>query len=60
MLALLPAADAPLAARLAIPFACALAALTLHVNSDQLPPSTLYVAASLGTLAGLGQPVDVG
>ena len=50
MLALLPASDAPLAARLAIPFACALAALTLHVNSDELPPSTLHVAASLGTL----------
>src|SRR6185295_8627231 len=50
LLALLPASDAPLAARLAIPFACALAAVTLHVNSDELPPSTLHVAASLGTL----------
>ena len=50
VLALLPASDAPLAARLAIPLACALAAVTLHVNSDELPPSTLHVATSLGTL----------
>jgi diguanylate cyclase (GGDEF)-like protein len=50
VLALLPGADAPALARLAIPLACALAALTLHGNSDLLQPSTLYAAATLGTL----------
>ena len=50
VLALLPGADAPLWARLGIPVACALAALALKVNSDRLGPSTLYAAATLGTL----------
>jgi diguanylate cyclase (GGDEF)-like protein len=50
LLALLPGADAPALARFAIPFACALAALGLRVYSDRLGPSTLYVAATLGTL----------
>jgi diguanylate cyclase (GGDEF)-like protein len=50
VLAVLPSSDAPALARFAIPIACALAALTLHLKSDQLRPSTLYVAAALGTL----------
>jgi two-component system cell cycle response regulator len=50
VLALLPGTDAPALARFAIPVACALAALALHLNSDRLRPSTLYAAATLGTL----------
>jgi diguanylate cyclase (GGDEF)-like protein len=50
VLALLPGSDTPALARLAIPVACALAALALRVNSDRLEPSTLYCAATLGTL----------
>jgi two-component system cell cycle response regulator len=50
LLALLPGADAPALARFAIPAACALVALALHLNSDQLRSSTLYAAATLGTL----------
>jgi len=50
VLALLPGTDAPALARFAIPAACALAALALHLNSDRLRPSTLYAAATLGTL----------
>jgi diguanylate cyclase (GGDEF)-like protein len=50
LVAVLPGSDAPTWARLAIPLACALAALALHVNSNKLQPSTLYVAATLGTL----------
>jgi two-component system cell cycle response regulator len=50
ILALLPGADAPALARFALPVACALAAIALHLNSDQLKPSTLYAAATLGTL----------
>jgi diguanylate cyclase (GGDEF)-like protein len=50
ILALLPGADAPAVARFAIPAACALAAVVLHLNSDTLKPTTLYAAASLGTL----------
>jgi diguanylate cyclase (GGDEF)-like protein len=49
VLALLPAADAPALGRFAIPAACLLAALALHINSEHLPPSTLYAAAALGT-----------
>jgi two-component system, cell cycle response regulator len=50
VLAVLPGADAPVLARLGIPVACALAALALKVNSDRIGPSTLYAAATLGTL----------
>ena len=50
VLALLPGSDTPAIARFAIPAACALAALALHVNSHELRPSTLYAAATLGTL----------
>ena len=50
VLALLSSADAPALARFAIPVACALAALALRVNADRLSPSTLYFAATLGTL----------
>ena len=50
ILALLPGADAPALARFALPAACALAAVALHLNSGQLKPSTLYAAATLGTL----------
>ena len=50
IVALLPGADAPAAVRFALPAACVLAALALHLNSDQLKPSTLYAAATLGTL----------
>src|SRR5215217_8756200 len=50
LLALLPDADAPVLARVAIPLACALAAIALGVKSDRLGPSTLYAAATLGTL----------
>jgi hypothetical protein len=50
VLAVLPGADAPALARLAIPLACALAALALKVNSDRIGPSVLYIAATLGTL----------
>jgi two-component system cell cycle response regulator len=50
ILALLPGADAPAAARFALPAACVLAAVALHLNSDELKPSTLYAAATLGTL----------
>src|SRR4051812_5985913 len=50
ILALLPGADAPAAARFALPAACALAALALHLHSDELKPSSLYAAATLGTL----------
>jgi diguanylate cyclase (GGDEF)-like protein len=50
ILALLPGVDAPAAARFALPAACALAAVALHMNSDELKPSTLYAAATLGTL----------
>jgi diguanylate cyclase (GGDEF)-like protein/putative nucleotidyltransferase with HDIG domain len=50
VLALLPGADAPVLARLGIPVACAMAALALKVNCDRLGPSTLYAAATLGTL----------
>jgi diguanylate cyclase (GGDEF)-like protein len=49
VLALLPGTDAPAVARFAIPAACLLAALALHINSDQLRPPTLYAAATLGT-----------
>ena len=49
-LALLSSGDAPALARFAIPVACALAALALRVNADRLSPSTLYFAATLGTL----------
>jgi diguanylate cyclase (GGDEF)-like protein len=49
VLALLPGADAPAVARFAIPAGCLLAALALHIHSDQLQPSTLYAAATLGT-----------
>jgi diguanylate cyclase (GGDEF)-like protein len=50
VLAVLPGADAPALERFAIPVACALAALALHQNSDDLKPPTLYAAATLGTL----------
>ena len=50
VLALLSSGDAPAVARFAIPAACALAALALGVNADRLQPSTLYCAATLGTL----------
>jgi len=50
VLAVLPGSDTPALARLAIPVACALAALALRVNADRLEPSTLYFAATLGTL----------
>jgi diguanylate cyclase (GGDEF)-like protein/putative nucleotidyltransferase with HDIG domain len=50
VLAALPGSDAPTLARFAIPFACALAALGLHFNSDQARPLSLYAAATLGTL----------
>jgi diguanylate cyclase (GGDEF)-like protein/putative nucleotidyltransferase with HDIG domain len=50
VLALLSGADGPALTRLAIPVACALAALALKVNSDRIGPSALYVAATLGTL----------
>ncbi|MBA3261764.1 MAG: diguanylate cyclase [Thermoleophilaceae bacterium] len=50
VLALLPGTDAPTLARLGMPAACALIALALHINADQLRPSTLYAAATLGTL----------
>jgi two-component system, cell cycle response regulator len=50
VLAVLPGAEAPVAARLAIPAACVLAALVLHFNADRLRPSTLHAAATLGTL----------
>ena len=50
ILALLPGADAPAAARFALPAASVLAAIALHLNSDQLKPSTLYAATTLGTL----------
>jgi diguanylate cyclase (GGDEF)-like protein len=50
VLTLLSGADAPALARFAIPFACGLAALALRVNADGLQPSTLYRAATLGTL----------
>jgi diguanylate cyclase (GGDEF)-like protein/putative nucleotidyltransferase with HDIG domain len=50
VLALLPGMDAPALARFGIPVGCALAALALHVNSARLGPSTLYSAATLGTL----------
>src|SRR5215208_1668640 len=50
IVALLPGADAPALARFALPAACALAAVALHLNSDQIKASTLYAAATLGTL----------
>jgi diguanylate cyclase (GGDEF)-like protein len=50
VLAALPGSDAPTLARFAIPFACALAALALHFNSDHASPLSLYAAAALGTL----------
>jgi diguanylate cyclase (GGDEF)-like protein len=50
VLAVLPGSDAPALARFAIPFACALAAVGLHYNSDQASPLSLYAAATLGTL----------
>ena len=50
ILAVLPGADAPAVVRFALPAACALAAVALHLNSDQLTPSTIYAAATLGTL----------
>ncbi len=50
LLAVLPGSDAPALARFAIPFACALAAVGLHLNSDQASPLSLYAAATLGTL----------
>jgi diguanylate cyclase (GGDEF)-like protein len=50
VLAILSSGDAPAVARFAIPAACALAALALRVNADRLSPSTLYFAATLGTL----------
>jgi diguanylate cyclase (GGDEF)-like protein/putative nucleotidyltransferase with HDIG domain len=50
IVALLPSADAPATARFALPAACILAAVVLHLNSDQLRPPTLYAAATLGIL----------
>jgi diguanylate cyclase (GGDEF)-like protein len=50
VLAAVPGSDAPTLARFAIPFACALAAVGLHFNSDQASPLSLYAAATLGTL----------
>jgi diguanylate cyclase (GGDEF)-like protein len=50
ILAALPGADAPAVARFALPAASALAALALHFNSDNIKWSTLYAAATLGTL----------
>lgn len=50
LLALLPGADTPTYARFGIPAACALVALGLRLNSDELQPSILYAAATLGTL----------
>jgi diguanylate cyclase (GGDEF)-like protein len=49
-LAALEGGDAPAVARYAIPSACALAAVALHVNADRLTASTLYAAGTLGTL----------
>ena len=50
ILAILPGADAPALVRFALPAACVLAAVALHLNSNQLKPPTLYAAATLGTL----------
>jgi diguanylate cyclase (GGDEF)-like protein len=50
LLALFPGVDAPALARFAIPAACALTALALRLNSDQLHPVTLYAATTFGTL----------
>ena len=50
VLALLPGADGPALARFAVPVACALAALALHSNANEVQPLTIYAAATLGTL----------
>jgi two-component system, cell cycle response regulator len=50
LLALLPGADGPAVARFALPGACAIAAVALHVNADRIQPRTLHAAAALGTL----------
>jgi diguanylate cyclase (GGDEF)-like protein len=50
ILAALEGGNAPAVARFAIPAACALAAVALHVNADRIMPSTLHAAATLGTL----------
>jgi two-component system cell cycle response regulator len=50
LLALLPSSDAPAVARFALPAACLMAALALHVNADRITPGTLHAAAALGTL----------
>jgi two-component system cell cycle response regulator len=50
ILAALEGGNAPAVARFALPAACALAAVVLHVNADRIAPSTLHAAATLGTL----------
>jgi diguanylate cyclase (GGDEF)-like protein len=50
VLASLPGSDAPALARFAIPAACAVVAVALHFNSDEVSPASLYVATTLGTL----------
>jgi two-component system cell cycle response regulator len=50
ILAALTGGDVPAAVRFAIPAACALASVALHVNSDRIVQSTLHAAAALGTL----------
>jgi diguanylate cyclase (GGDEF)-like protein len=50
ILAALEGGNAPAIARFALPAACALAAVVLHVNADRIAPSTLHAAATLGTL----------
>ena len=49
-LALIPHAAEPLPARWAIPGACVLCALILHMNSDRIGAVALQVAATCGTL----------
>jgi diguanylate cyclase (GGDEF)-like protein len=50
VLGVLPGADAPPLARVALPVACAVLALALRVDSNRLQPSMLYAVATFGTL----------
>jgi diguanylate cyclase (GGDEF)-like protein len=48
--AVLPQATGPSAARFAVPVACALSALILHLTAERIGPVALQVAATVGTV----------